>query len=186
MPSDDEIIGLYARGLSVDEAAGLAGCSMKHVYNVLERNAFPLRSRKLPYRLESVNWTDVLRDYEGTELTVVELCRKHQLRTHELYIYLGMRPDIKRRSERGFAVYPARSGRQIRAFGRKPKLLPASWLDGAVQDYIDGVKVRDILMTHRLSNLTLYKELALRGVPLRSSAVSEGMKHGDAEDGVGP
>lgn len=164
-----ELIGLYARGLEVSEVAGTLGCSVQYVYNVLAENAFPLRSRVLPYRLASVNWSEVIKDYEGVDMRVVDVCKKHSIRITELYAFLAMRPDIARRKDRGFQYGKPRSGRQELTLGRAPKLLPNERLNGAVNDYVAKVRVKDILITHRISNLTLYRELALRGIPLRHS-----------------
>lgn len=155
-----EVVQMYARGVSADEIATLAGKSHQWVYDVLRRNAVELRPQRKAYRLGLVNWDAVAADYRGDELSVEQICAAHGIHIHELYKFLALRPDIVKRSARGL-----RAKRE--SVEKLQKVLPNRDLDAAVQAYMEGMKVIPLLAEFGLSPATFYKELHLRGIETR-------------------
>jgi len=97
-----------------------------------------------------VDWDEVVRDYEGWELTVPEVCERHMLTREELYSFL--------RAE----------GVALRGHRRNPAL-PAK-LDRAVHWYsASSVPVRKLCEVAGVRVMDLYGELRRRGVRLRGT-----------------
>lgn len=162
---DDEIVGLYARGLNVTEVAAVCECSRHRIYRILHQNDVTLRATKM--QRGPVDWGAVLEDYNGIELSVDQLCKKHGISDAGLYRFLARRPDVRRRRERRWRWSPSEAARKRDALGQAARKLPRRELDGAVADYEAGVAVTMIEAAHGITRNTLYRELARRGVKLR-------------------
>lgn len=157
---EEEIIILYAHGLSVAEVAEQVGCHHEAVRGILMEVAFPPHPDR---RLDGVDWDAVVEDYqEGYELTVPELCRKHLIKRTDLNEYLKRRPDIKKRE-------PGRGRTRTRAlYGPVAKALPDPRFDAVVRAYEEGMTVKDLLIVYSVGSTRLYRELAVRDVPFRA------------------
>ena len=157
---EDEVMILYAHGLTVDEVAERTGC---HAQTVRETLAELLVSERTAQqrRIENVDWVEVVEDYQGYELTVPELCHKHLINRRDLSAFLTGRPDIKRRTVQW------RRGREKALYGIRLRTRPNPLFDDAVRDYEEGVVVRDIILGRGIRSESLYIELAIRGTTMR-------------------